>query len=124
MLFTITKDFHFSYSHQLDGLPAEHPCSRLHGHNAIVRIELAANTLDETGFVVDYRALDGFKHWLDEKFDHRHVNDRVNFNPTSENLCRYVYGIAKDTFNLPVVAISWSETPKTWATYRPEVKHD
>ena len=41
-MYEITKDFHLSYSHQLNGLPDDHQCARLHGHNAIIRIHLAA----------------------------------------------------------------------------------
>ena len=119
-MFEITKDFHFSASHVLDGLPDDHPCSRLHGHNFIVRLHLAAPVLDPVGFVVDYRDLDGFKWWLDDEFDHRHLNDRVDFNPTAEHMTRHLYEVAEE-MGLPVAAVSWSETPKTWATYRPEV---
>ena len=119
MQYEITKDFHFSASHQLDGLPEDHPCSRLHGHNFIVRIHLGADELDDVGFVVDYRALAGFGAWLDEKFDHQHLNDRVGFNPTAENMTHYLYKLARH-MGLPAIAVSWSETPKTWATYRPK----
>ncbi|MFI6697695.1 6-pyruvoyl trahydropterin synthase family protein [Streptomyces sp. NPDC050509] len=51
----ISKEFHFSASHQLDGLPEDHPCGRLHGHNYVVALELSAPTdgLDTTGFVRD-----------------------------------------------------------------------
>lgn len=119
-LYEISKDFHFSASHQLEGLPADHPCSRLHGHNFIVRLYLASEELTDVGFVVDYRSLQHFSDWLDETFDHRHLNDAVTFNPTSENMTRYIYDTAKDDFHLPVSAVSWSETPKTWATYRRE----
>lgn len=119
-MYEITKDFHFSYSHQLEGLPDTHPCSRLHGHNGIIRLHLMANTLDTTGFVIDYRNLDEFKQWVDDTFDHHHLNNRVPFNPTSEHLAHYVYNTARNKFGLPVAAVSWSETPKTWATYTPE----
>lgn len=117
-MFTITKDHHFSYSHRLDGLAPEHPCSRLHGHNAIVRITLAANELDATGFVVDYGDLGPLFKWLDESFDHQHLNERVGFNPTAELLAKYVYDHAVNGFDLPITAVAWSETPKTWAEYR------
>lgn len=119
-MYEITKDFHFSASHVLDGLPSEHPCARLHGHNFIVRLHLAAEHLNSVGFVVDYRELGDFADWLDESFDHRHLNDVVSFNPTAENMCKHLYKRASKQFGLPVSAVSWSETPKTWATYRPE----
>ena len=41
-MFRIRKEFHFSASHQLTHLPDDHQCARLHGHNYIVVIELAA----------------------------------------------------------------------------------
>lgn len=119
MTFTISKDFTFSASHQLTGLPEDHPCSRLHGHNFVVRLSLASDTLDEVGFVLDYNDLRDFGNWLDYSFDHRHLNDVVWFNPTSELMARYIYSMAKTTFGLPVESVGWSETPKTWAVYRP-----
>lgn len=118
MTYSISKDFYFSASHQLDGLPKDHPCSRLHGHNFIVRLVLEADVLDSVGFVRDYNDLREFSRWLDGTFDHRHLNDRVDFNPTSENMVAYLYEVARK-FDLPVAEVSWSETPKTWATYRP-----
>lgn len=117
-MFEISKDHHFSYSHQLEGLPDEHPCSRLHGHNAIVRVTLASDELDSVGFVVDYGEMKPLFNWVDEQFDHRHLNDRVEFNPTAELLSQYLFGVAFHQFHLPVVAVAWSETPKTWAEYR------
>lgn len=118
-MFEITKDFHFSASHQLDGLPNDHPCARLHGHNFIVRLHLASGTLTPVGFVQDYRELDTFKKWLDTTFDHRHLNDIVEFNPTAEHMCQFLYEQAHRMGLTNTVAVSWSETPKTWATYRP-----
>lgn len=118
-MYEISKDFHFSASHVLDGLPPHHPCGRLHGHNFIVRLHLAADELDNVGFVQDYGELADFKHWLDDAFDHQHLNDRVAFNPTSENMTRYIYNKAHELGLTKVAAVSWSETPKTWATYRP-----
>lgn len=120
-MYEITKDFHFSASHQLNHLPDGHPCARLHGHNFIVRIHLASDTLDRTGFVIDYNQLQAFQDWLNHSFDHRHLNDQVSFNPTAENMCKYLYDHAHLMGLTQTVAISWSETPKTWATYRPEV---
>ena len=49
-MYRITKEFHFSASHQLFGLREGHPCARLHGHNYVVVVELAAEDLGPTGF--------------------------------------------------------------------------
>ena len=117
-MFKITKEFHFSASHQLEGLPEEHPCSRLHGHNYIVRVELSCNDedLDEVGFVKDYRELEIIKIWIDNNVDHRHLNQYFEFNPTAENMARYLYHLFK--LHVPqITAVEVSETPKTNCRY-------
>ncbi|MFF0591407.1 6-pyruvoyl tetrahydropterin synthase family protein [Streptomyces sp. NPDC003781] len=120
MLF-ITKEFHFSASHQLAHLPPDHPCSRLHGHNYILVVELSCED-DETnraGFVRDYRELDSLKKWVDEVLDHRHLNEVLpELNPSAENLARWIHGKWRSEFP-DLTAVRVSETPKTWATYRP-----
>jgi 6-pyruvoyltetrahydropterin/6-carboxytetrahydropterin synthase len=116
---TISKEFAFSSSHQLEGLPEDHPCSRLHGHNYAVKLELTGVT-DERGFVVDYRDLAPFKTSLDDTLDHRHLNDVLGFQPTAENMASHLGFMAENLIKLPDdvtrLSISVSETPKTLAT--------
>ena len=119
-MFTISKDFHFSASHQLNDLPDDHQCARLHGHNYIVRIHLASPTLNSVGFVQDYGELTQLKKWIDDNLDHRHLNNICDFNPTAENLARHLHTLAHEFGYTKVTAVSVSETPKTWATYTPE----
>lgn len=121
MAFRITKQFHFSASHQLEGLPQEHPCGRLHGHNYVVELELSApdDGLDAIGFVRDYGDLGDFAKWLDAGVDHRHLNEVVeDANPTAENLARWLYGRWAPRYP-ELSAVRVSETAKTWAEYRP-----
>ena len=117
-MFTIIKEFSFSASHQLLGLPEEHPCSRLHGHNYVVEVELQSEQLNDIGFVRDYRELDKFKRYIDDTLDHRHLNEVFACNPTAELLAITLFAAAKQ-FAPEVVAVRVSETPKTWAEYRP-----
>lgn len=117
-MFTISKAFTFSASHRLIGLPDDHPCSRLHGHNYTVTIELAAVDLDHVGFVVDYRALDVIKAWLDATFDHRHINDAMLLNPTAELMAMHIHGHVR-SMGFPVSAVGVRETDKTYAEFRP-----
>lgn len=116
-MFVIKKEFSFSASHYLEGLPAEHPCSRLHGHNYKVIVELSAEKLDATGFVCDYRELDEIKQFLDREIDHRHLNDVLPFNPTAENIARHFFAYFKLKFS-QVSAVTVKETEKTSATYK------
>ena len=116
-MYKISKEFHFSAAHRLDGLPEGHPCGREHGHNYIVVLVLESDTLDEHGFVRDYGDLNSFKRWIDDTLDHRHLNDIMTVNPTAEHLARFIHNFAKS--NWPEVAeVRVSETPKTWAVYR------
>ncbi|MBI1273442.1 MAG: 6-carboxytetrahydropterin synthase QueD [Alphaproteobacteria bacterium] len=118
-MYKISKEFHFSASHQLGKLPDDHQCKRLHGHNYIVLVELAADELDEFGFVRDYQELDVLGRYIDERFNHRHLNDVLGSETTTaEYLARHFYDWCKE--RLPkTVAVRVSETPKTWAEYRP-----
>ncbi|KUN95350.1 6-pyruvoyl trahydropterin synthase family protein [Streptomyces caeruleatus] len=121
-MFTITKEFHFSASHVLDQLPAWHPCARMHGHNYIVVLELSAedDALTPAGFVRDYRELDAFKKWMDDTLDHRHLNEAMGggASPSAENLAKWIFDRWRD--EVPeLTAVKVSETPKTWAVYRP-----
>lgn len=128
MSYTISKDFEFSASHLLRGLPEGHQCARLHGHNYRVRVELTGD-LDGRGFVLDYGELAPFKRWLEETVDHRHLNqieffdgDRGGVNPTAEHLSRYLTSALHSAVAIPrsvFAKVSVSETPKTWATWNP-----
>ena len=115
-MYVITKEFSFCASHSLTGLPADHPCSRTHGHNYTVIAELKTDFVDQTGFVVDYRKLDPIKQYLDSKFDHQHLNAVIDFNPTAENLAAHLFCMFKKTFPM-LSAIIVKETPKTTARY-------
>jgi len=119
-MFRISKEFHFSASHQLRHLAADHPCARLHGHNYVVVIELASRTLNADGFVRDYRELEALKTYIDTVFDHRHLNEILgDEHVTAELLAQHFHDWCVARYP-ETVAARVSETPKTWAEYRPE----
>lgn len=118
-MYTITKEFHFSASHQLKALPVTHQCARLHGHNYVVVIELKSQDLTAHGFVRDYLDLAPLKAYIDERFDHRHLNDVLGDDMvTAERLAKHFHDWCKARWP-EVSAARVSETPKTWAEYRP-----
>jgi 6-pyruvoyltetrahydropterin/6-carboxytetrahydropterin synthase len=116
LMWTIEKHFTFSASHRLQGLPPGHQCARMHGHNIIVAVTLSSDRLDDVGFVKDYGDLKPLGHWLDAQFDHRHLNDAVDFNPTAELMAQHIYEWC-EAQGWPVSRVGWSETPKTWAYF-------
>ncbi|MCK5284965.1 MAG: 6-carboxytetrahydropterin synthase QueD [Alphaproteobacteria bacterium] len=118
-MYKISKEYHFSASHRLLQLPEDHPCSRMHGHNYIVEVELQSETLNAVGFVRDYRELDDLKIYIDDKFDHRHLNDVLgNDSVTAEKLAKHFYDWCKERWP-EVTAVRVKETPKSMAEYRP-----
>ena len=118
-MFHIAKEFHFSASHRLVGLAADHPCGRLHGHNYVVWVELRAAALNSHGFVRDYGELADLKEYLDTHFDHRHLNDVLGDDGvTTEHLAHHLYHWCHARWP-ETCAVRVSETPRTWAEYRP-----
>lgn len=115
---TISKEFHFCAAHLLLGLPETHPCSRLHGHNYVLRIFLRGEP-DANGFVQDYRELDKIKNYVKNELDHQFLNDIFpNLNTTVENLSRAIFDKFKPDYPL-MCAVEISETPKTNCRYEP-----
>jgi 6-pyruvoyltetrahydropterin/6-carboxytetrahydropterin synthase len=94
----------------------------VHGHNYLVVLELSAPTekLNRAGFVRDFNDLDSVKSWLDETVDHRHLNDVLgDLNPSAEHIARWIYEQWHGTL-AELTAVRVSETPRTWAEYRPD----
>lgn len=120
-MYRITKQFSFSASHILDHLPEDHPCARLHGHNYVVEVVLESSELNGDGFVRDYGELDPLKRFIDGSLDHRHLDDELpeGMVSSAENIARYLYDFAAARWP-EVAAVRVSETPRTWAEYRPD----
>jgi 6-pyruvoyltetrahydropterin/6-carboxytetrahydropterin synthase len=122
-MFTISKRFAFSASHELPELPPDHPCARLHGHNYEVEVVSESADLDERGFVHDYRDFGPLKRFIDEALDHRHLNDVLPGPASAEQLAWWLFDWCKANLDAAVaarlVAVRVSETPRTWAEYRP-----
>jgi 6-pyruvoyltetrahydropterin/6-carboxytetrahydropterin synthase len=119
-MYKISKEFSFSAAHSLFGLPDDHPCSRMHGHNYVVTAHLRSKELNEQGFVRDYNELRIVKDYIDATLDHRNLNDILTpLNSSAENLAKMLYDEFKPL--LPeLYAIEVSETPKTSAIYEPD----
>lgn len=121
-LWRISKQFSFSASHELTSLPDGHQCKRNHGHNYVVVVVLESSILNGHGFVRDYGELSPIKEWIDNTVDHRFLNDVMpaHLASTAENLAYWIYETFIQEYpELKMVGVS--ETPKTWAWYRPEV---
>jgi len=86
-MFKVTKRVEIAGSHSLT-LPYESPCSRIHGHNWIVEVEVSTEVLDNAyGMVLDFSIISR----IVRELDHRHLNDIIPFNPTAENIALYLH---------------------------------
>jgi 6-pyruvoyltetrahydropterin/6-carboxytetrahydropterin synthase len=118
-MYTISKRCAFSASHIIGGLPDDHPCGRLHGHNYQVEVILQSAALDHVGFVRDFHDLSELKELIDRTFDHKHLNDVLGHDrTTSEVISHWLYDWCRARWP-EVTAVRISETPNTWAEYRP-----
>lgn len=73
-------------SHRLN-LSYDSKCSNLHGHNWIITVYCAARTLNADGMVCDFTHL---KESIHGYLDHGNFNELLPFNPTAENIARWV----------------------------------
>jgi 6-pyruvoyltetrahydropterin/6-carboxytetrahydropterin synthase len=120
-MYFISKQFHFSASHEQSQLPPEYACSRLHGHNYIVEINMCAPEVDDWGFAFDIAKLKPFQRIIDDELDHRHLNDILPGQTSTECLAKWLYDRAKALYPDRLYSIRVSETPKIWAEYRESV---
>jgi 6-pyruvoyltetrahydropterin/6-carboxytetrahydropterin synthase len=106
----------FAASHNLENY--EGKCSRNHGHTYFLEIAVASKSLNEQEMVIDFTEIKKiYKEVIDDKLDHWNLNEVLDFNPTTENLAKYIYGELKQRLPLLVEIIVW-ESPENCITYR------
>ncbi|MBT3388146.1 MAG: 6-pyruvoyl tetrahydropterin synthase family protein [Desulfobacula sp.] len=115
-MYTISKKFNFSASHELKQLPEGHPCRNCHGHNYIAELVLQSEKLNKYAFVRDYGELSILKKYINDNLDHRHLNDIFDFEITAENIAKHLFDFCKKHWP-ETAAVRVSETLNTWAVY-------
>lgn len=85
-MYEVIKKLEISAAHSLD-LPYESKCTNLHGHNWSVTVFLRASELNESGMIMDFTEI---KRKIEDKLDHKIINNVVTFNPTAENLAKFI----------------------------------
>lgn len=131
--YRVTKKIEFCYGHRL--INYEGKCRNLHGHNAVVEVDIDAAELDALGMVIDFGEIKArLAAWIDAHLDHQlllcerdpllaplRAHDQRIFvmaeNPTAENIARVIFDAAKGA-GLPVAEVRLWETPSSCAGYR------
>ena len=85
-MYKLKLKHHFDSAHRLK-LDYSSKCENIHGHRWKVIVEIWKNSLDENGMIVDFSKL---KQTIDE-LDHKMLNNIIDFNPTAENLSKYLH---------------------------------
>jgi 6-pyruvoyltetrahydropterin/6-carboxytetrahydropterin synthase len=134
-MFRVSREIDFCYGHRL--LNYDGKCKYLHGHNGRAIITIESAELDERGMVLDFSEIKNVvSTWIDQKLDHRMLLYKtdpavpmlqqmgeplflMDENPTAENIARLIYDFTASR-GFPIVECQLWETPRCFATYRPQ----
>lgn len=97
-MYTVSKRMEIAGAHFLN-LSYESKCANVHGHNWIVTVFCRAEKLNEDGMVVDFKHI---KNMVHEKLDHQYLNQVVDFNPTAENMAKWICDQVPGCFKVQV----------------------
>ena len=89
-MFSIRKTIEVAGAHNLN-LSYPSPCQNIHGHNWFVTVELSSTKLNSDGMIMDFKNLkSAMKLMIEDKLDHKNINEVVQFNPTAENMSKWI----------------------------------
>lgn len=90
-MFTLKLEHSFSAAHQLKHAYSKECNEYKHGHNWKVLVEINTEELINS-MVVDFKKIKEIINFL----DHRDLNTILNFEPTAENLAKYLHDLIKN----------------------------
>ena len=85
-MYYLRKELEVSASHKL-ALDYDSPCCKAHGHNWKIIVCCRNETLDSNGMVVDFKVI---KKKVHDVLDHQNLNEVLDFNPTAENMAKWI----------------------------------
>ncbi len=106
-MYIVQKRLEISASHSLK-LSYESACENLHGHNWIITVWCRSRELNGDGMVIDFYHI---KKLITDRLDHRYLNDVLPFNPTAENMARWICEQIPTCFK---VSVQESENNIAW----------
>lgn len=97
-MYYVSKRLEIAGAHRLT-LDYESKCQNLHGHNWIIIVYCKSDKLDKNGMVIDFKHI---KNMISDKLDHQYINEIVNFNPTAENMAKWIHDQIPNCYKVSV----------------------
>lgn len=85
-MYYVSKRLEIAGAHNLH-LDYPSKCRNLHGHNWIITVYCKSKTLNKNGMVTDFALI---KEAIANKLDHTYLNEILPFNPTAENIAKWI----------------------------------
>jgi len=120
-MFRLRKSITFEAAHNLNDYKGV--CANIHGHSYKIELFIIGDKLSKNGMIIDFKTLSAtMNSWINNKYDHKYLNDIMSNNPTAENMAREMYINLSAVLTLKELDISvekvrvW-ETADSWAEY-------
>lgn len=120
-MYELSIESRFSAAHAIRIAGEREP---LHGHDWLVTLTIAGETLDSDGLLCDFHSVEEALGDITTKFHNHNLNDIPPFNsvnPTAEHVARHIADAIAPMLpaEARVVSVRVTEAPGCAATYRP-----
>ena len=107
-MYYVRKELEVSAAHKLE-LDYESPCTNTHGHNWKITVFCKSDEVNQNGMVIDFKEI---KKSVYAVMDHKYLNDVFDFNPTAENIAKWIVDSIPCCYRAEV-----EESSNNWAAY-------